>query len=359
MGKMSSVDGWSRVAPLLVLAFCAENAFGQRAQSISPHGDIREGLACEACHSGSQWTPLRADLLFDHGVVAGFALLGAHASTDCASCHGDLRFDRFERVGTDCSACHEDVHLASVVQSCERCHSATSFNNVDGLSIHAETNFPLAGTHLLLTCASCHADDTGGAFSLLDTGCYSCHEDDYTLSRTLDHEANSLSTECVTCHNELSWRVVRFEHLTVSSGFALLGAHELVPCEACHTVPDLTPRFMPTSDQDCYSCHAADYESEHAGSGFSQTCTTCHDVNSWEGSLLEHDNLYFPIYRGEHRGEWDSCQTCHVSPLNYAIFSCIDCHEHSESRMDSEHRNRPGYSWDSLACYSCHPDGRE
>ena len=50
---------------------------------------------------------------------------------------------------------------------------------------------------------------------------------------------------------------------------------------------------------------------------------------------------------------------CHLRPDNFAFFSCIDCHEHRKSEMDNKHDEVPGYVWESEACLSCHPDGRE
>ncbi|MEZ5289426.1 MAG: hypothetical protein R2712_32415, partial [Vicinamibacterales bacterium] len=64
-------------------------------------------------------------------------------------------------------------------------------------------------------------------------------------------------------------------------------------------------------------------------------------------------NHRFPITSGPHR---QSCSTCHQTSTQ--SFTCLVCHEHSQSRMDSEHRGRSGYRYDSLACYSCHPNGR-
>ena len=68
---------------------------------------------------------------------------------------------------------------------------------------------------------------------------------------------------------------------------------------------------------------------------------------------------YFPIYSGSHRGEWEGCIECHTQQENYTVFSCIDCHEHNKSDMDKEHREENGYSYNSMACFICHPDGQE
>ncbi|HEY7471110.1 MAG TPA: hypothetical protein VIE68_02060, partial [Gemmatimonadota bacterium] len=59
-----------------------------------------------------------------------------------------------------------------------------------------------------------------------------------------------------------------------------------------------------------------------------------------------------------HDNEWDTCQTCHVSPGNFSVFSCLNCHEHNQAEMDDKHDEVGGYAYDSARCYDCHPDGR-
>src|SRR5690606_15999160 len=107
---------------------------------------------------------------------------------------------------------------------------------------------------------------------------------------------------------------------------------------------------------DCYACHADDYQQAHAG--FPTTCLDCHEPNTWDGAQFEHDQ-YFPIYSGKHEGEWSSCQTCHIQPGNFSVFSCITCHEHNREDMDDAHEDVGGYVYDSQACFSCHPDGED
>jgi len=46
-----------------------------------------------------------------------------------------------------------------------------------------------------------------------------------------------------------------------------------------------------------------------------------------------------------------------VVPSNYSVFDCTGCHEHRRSAMDSEHHDVPGYTYESHACYTCHPTG--
>ncbi len=135
--------------------------------------------------------------------------------------------------------------------------------------------------------------------------------------------------------------------------FALVGTHAQQACAACHknNVYKGTPR-------DCVGCHRTDYDRttspSHAAAGFPTTCESCHratDASFNQGTF----NHKFPIASGRHNAP---CATCHTSPGTFQVFSCLTCHEHSQAAMDSEHRNRNGYRYDSLACYSCHPNGR-
>ncbi|HOY04923.1 MAG TPA: hypothetical protein PLO67_05950, partial [Saprospiraceae bacterium] len=84
----------------------------------------------------------------------------------------------------------------------------------------------------------------------------------------------------------------------------------------------------------------------------------CHTTSAWTPSNWNHDQQYFPIYSGNHDGEWDDCIECHTTPNNYALFSCITCHEHSnQSQVNNDHDEVSGYQYTSTACYSCHPNG--
>lgn len=84
----------------------------------------------------------------------------------------------------------------------------------------------------------------------------------------------------------------------------------------------------------------------------------CHTESAWVPSSFDHDQDYFPIYSGRHNNKWDLCSECHLNSANYAVFSCIDCHEHSnQTQVNGHHNGVGGYSYNSIACYSCHPNG--
>src|ERR1035438_3465133 len=47
----------------------------------------------------------------------------------------------------------------------------------------------------------------------------------------------------------------------------------------------------------------------------------------------------FPIYSGNHNGKWTACSDCHTNSSNYAVFTCIACHQHSnQTQVTSDHQ---------------------
>ena len=113
----------------------------------------------------------------------------------------------------------------------------------------------------------------------------------------------------------------------------------------------------------CVGCHQSDYDQTtnppHASAQFSTDCSLCHTETVWIPSTFDHDGQYFPIYSGNHNGEWELCSDCHTTPGNYSAFSCIDCHDHNKANMDEEHSDVSDYVYNSIACLDCHPNGSE
>jgi hypothetical protein len=129
--------------------------------------------------------------------------------------------------------------------------------------------------------------------------------------------------------------------------------HATQPCVACHI--NNVYAGTPTT---CVGCHLAQYQQttnpNHIAAGFPTTCETCHKATdtSWTQGTFIH--TWFPIVSGHHGGH--PCSACHTNPNNYLVFSClVGCHP--KGQTDSHHQGRPGYVYDSNACYSCHPNG--
>jgi len=165
--------------------------------------------------------------------------------------------------------------------------------------------------------------------------------------------AAGFPTACESCHRstDASWSSgAGFNH---NNFFPLVGVHATQACAVCHqnNVYDGTPR-------DCVGCHRDDYDRtrnpNHAASGFPTACDSCHrnTDTSWDQGRFVHS--WFPITSGPHANR--PCSACHTNTASYAVFTCLTCHERSET--DREHREENGYRYDSPACYACHPNGK-
>jgi hypothetical protein len=314
---------------------------------------IAAGIAtdCENCHETSAWVPSS----FDHASTTGFELTGGHSGRTCADCHQGTT----SNANPECISCHQENynnaenHLASnYPYDCLQCHSVNSWEDAD--FDHNATNFPLTGAHIATECAACHTDGYAGTSML----CSACHQSDYDQSVNPNHASLGLATSCDECHaTNPGWEPALFPNH--NDYYALNGAHATVAenCFLCHE-----GNYTNTPNS-CYSCHASNYNNttdpSHSAAQFPTDCQSCHTESVWSQSTFDHDGQYFPIYSGEHRGEWNSCSDCHTQPTNFAVFSCITCHEHNQAEMDSKHSDVSGYSYNSASCLACHPNGSE
>jgi predicted CXXCH cytochrome family protein len=154
---------------------------------LNPHGeeftDAGGVTRCAECHNTTDW-----DLAaFDHSQT-GFPLTGAHAGTECTTCHAretlaDGRVvRRFTGLSTACASCHgaDDPHEGQFEdQACDACHDTQAFTiaHFD----HGRTRFPLDGAHESVPCASCHRPEPAPdgtvfvRFKPLGTACADCH----------------------------------------------------------------------------------------------------------------------------------------------------------------------------------------
>lgn len=315
---------------------------------------------CTDCHSTAGWGSSK----FDHTAASGgFALLGAHSTLRCSSCHETPSFkSKFPAASDqDCYTCHTNDYNRAHGNSgfpttCTDCHNVKSWGDAHFDHAAVSNGFELLGSHKKLECSSCHELPSYKTKfpAKSDQDCYTCHTADYNRA----HGSSGFPTTCTDCHNVNTWGDAEFDHAAVSNGFELLGAHKNIQCTSCHVLPSYDVKFHPANDQDCYSCHETDYQNAHSGTGFATTCTDCHSIDTWDNATFkDHDSQFFPIYSGTHRGTWTSCQTCHSDPSNYKTFTCLSCHAHDKSTTDAHHTEVSGYSYVSTACYSCHPSG--
>lgn len=321
------------------------------------HEDVHRaqmGADCTSCHGESSWRPEGQIALH---AATRLPLAGAHAALQCWACHEGAAVGNFRNADPQCASCHLDDYQATTDPD------------------HATAGYPT-------TCQDCHgfvAFDQAAIFSHagINSGCADCHLDDYQRTTDPDHEAEAFPTSCEDCHASFStWRGARFTHAGITTN-----------CVSCHLAdyqgtsdPDHEVQQFSTSCEDCHAsfstwngasfshvgitancvgCHLGDYQAStdprHSSAGFAQTCESCHtSTTTWDGA--RYNAHQFPIYSGAHRNM--DCTQCHLSNTNYAAFSCTHCHEHNQSSMNSEHQGENGYSWQSSACYQCHPDGR-
>ena len=340
------------MSPLVAVAAATRGTAAAR--PANPHGKFRG--ECGDCHAATAWKPAKISAKFDHAKF-GFPLEGAHAAASCMSCHASLDFTQEKQV---CVSCHQDVHRGEFGDDCARCHTARSFIDRAGMMrAHQVSHFPLTGAHAVIDCEDCHRPVAGGQPRYVGqpAECESCHLADYKAAKSPDHVAGGFPLECVNCHSTLTWRGARFDH--AFTGFPLTGAHRPLPCASCHvngTYQGLNPA--------CASCHQGDYDATtnpaHAALGFSTQCQTCHNTTAWAGATFDHDTQNFPIYSGVHAGKWADCATCHTNSTNFTQFTCFSCHPHSDqAKTDENHSSVGGYSYNSQACYTCHPRGRK
>lgn len=284
------------------------------------------GTDCLACHDGVD----QYGKNFNHNSFP-FQLIGKHAEATCTNCHLDARtVGDLQSVPQDCYSCHfqDDEHAGAFGTNCGICHSAQGWEpaNFD----HTLSAFKLEGEHAGVACEDCHINNV---FKGTPSDCYSCHQKD-------DEHGGGFGTQCETCHTPSSWDDASVDHNQFA--FKLEGEHAEVSCEDCHV-----NNVFKGTPSDCYSCHQKD--DEHGGQ-FGTDCSACHTPSGWSDVSMDHT---FPLDHGE-RGNV-SCATCH--PTNYTTYTCYGCHEHTESRIISKHREE-GIS-DFQDCVKCHADGRE
>ncbi len=319
-----------------------------------PHKGVL-GDDCAACHSATRWT----EVTFDHSVV-GFSLTGAHSSVECSVCHVD---GTTSPVPTTCAGCHsqDNAHGGRLGQECEACHATSDWKDVH--FDHRQTGFTLTGAHLEVACNNCHVN---GETAPVPTTCVGCHKQD-------DAHQGHLGSDCAACHVTISWAKVDlngFDHRL--TGFDLIGSHQGLACDTCHTSGNWTEL-----SQSCIACHRSD--DAHNGQ-FGTNCSLCHNPTRWSDASFDHGKSTGFALMGPHQSL--ACQSCHTngqwSGLSQTCYSCHkadDAHNgsfgtdcslcHNPKRWSDasfDHATVTGFalkgSHTSLACNSCHTNGK-
>ena len=328
-------------------------------QCVNCHADMHNmsvGSDCARCHSPQSWIVDNIPELHER---SGFPLVGSHSTPNCTECHISETSLRFNPIGNDCVNCHRDEYVATTnpnhekvgySTNCIECHDP--FSTQWNAQLVSHDFFPLEMGHDNLACAKCHLTSN---YSDASPECVSCHMDNYTATTNPNHQSANFSTNCADCHNIGAWSPSSFDHNTV---YPLKDAHKKVEsnCVLCHA------QGYSNTPTTCVGCHLPDYNAttnpDHTDAQFPTDCAQCHTEIAWKPANFNHDGMYFPIYSGKHKGKWNACSECHTVSGNYGVFSCINCHEHNnQTEVNNDHKGVNGYSYDSNACYSCHPNG--
>ena len=224
--------------------------------------------------------------------------------------------------------------------TCDSCHSTSGWRPAR----FDHTTFALTGAHATASCARCHPNNR---YTGTPRDCFSCHQAQYNAVANPNHVTMAFPTNCDSCHTTSAWRPAQFAH----TNWPLTGAHTTTSCARCHP----NSRYTGTP-RDCYSCHQARYNAtttpNHQQVSYPTTCESCHTTTAWQPANFNHT---FPIRTGNHAV---ACTVCHNQPTNFPLYTCLVCHEHSQSSMNSHHSQVSGYSYVSTECVRCHPNGR-
>ncbi len=294
------------------------------------------------------WLALGSPVAMAQGfeaVMTPGALSKAHAKyeNDCAQCH--VKFNR-QAQDKRCLDCHKETradvdahtgyHGKMKPQDCHECHSEHKGPDVRLYTLdkklfdHSITDFPLKAKHQKVECEKCHL--VGKLYRQAPTTCVACHQKD-------DKHKGSLGTTCADCHEEGSWKTVRFDH--AKTKFALSGKHADTKCEACH----LKGVYRDTP-KNCFACHQKDDSNKGHKGQFGEKCESCHGVKAWKPSVFNHDLDTKYVLNGKHR--LTKCTACHLAPLYKEKTSreCYACHSKDDKHKDSLGRD----------CAKCHAE---
>lgn len=320
-----------------------------------PHGGT-VGELCESCHTVEAWRPAGG---FDHATTR-FPLTGGHREVGCAECHREAAREEspsFAVAGLACRDCHRDPHDGRFGGACADCHSTAGWRSVelDGFD-HERTRYPLRGRHRTVACEQCHRPGVprrGLAFG----ACSDCHRDPHDGQFRNRPDGG----RCDSCHDLEGFVPSGFgmtQHQ--ESSFPLTGAHQAVPCLACHQealarlpAPGPGGRFR-FADTDCITCHGDPHRGEADRFVVAEGCTTCHDVDAWSRIAFDHGRTDFPL-AGRHEGL--ECRSCHPTVdvggpqerirMRDLATECAACHADPHGGQFAEPDGR-------TACERCH-----
>jgi len=286
--------------------------------------------------------------------------------SNCTQCH-----ELGEKVTNQkCLECHTEIkslmnknrglHANSQVerQDCIKCHSEHHGKKFDMIRFdevnfdHTTAGYTLEGAHKQVDCRECHTSENIANAEIrkredtylgLDTKCLSCHA---------DYHQDTMSNDCLSCHNmDAFLPVVDFNH--GQTDFKLLGQHSTVDCKECHKVTVKNGKefqqFTGMPFEDCKACHNDPHKNQLPGN-----CAQCHTETSFSTFVgkgnFSHNRTGFKL-NGAHKKA--DCFSCHAtSNSSLQVFqdkivanenNCVSCH-------NDPHENK--YGQDCAKCHS-------
>ncbi len=323
-------------------------------------------IKCHSEHNGREFVPILWEVNvneFDHR-KAGYPLEGGHARLECKRCHSPEHMTPDSRKGIrvrdlrrtflglkrECATCHQDEHRGQVGVECGKCHTFTKWKDVSRFD-HSTAKFPLTGSHSKTPCAKCHKEEPSADRAkprVRYTGipfvrCQDCHQDPHK---------GTLSANCGSCHNDLSWKSLRnvaqsFDHSKTK--YPLVGKHLEVGCAKCHHGANFK---VPVPHELCKTCHQDVHSGQFAALADKGECASCHKVEGWKPStftVAAHSRSAYPL-AGKHAAV--ACDKCHrpagkATQYKVKFQACLDCHTdvHKGQFAAAPHKNR---------CEDCH-----
>ncbi|MDH5607005.1 MAG: cytochrome c3 family protein [Anaerolineae bacterium] len=317
------------------------------------------GNDCRACHDGMGTHAQN----FDH-FSAEFHLIGKHTALACKDCHsGAHSLAEMGSLKPSCVNCHLDVnpHGQLYGKKCGLCHTPEDW---------AQANFEHP-VDVSENCVKCHQEDAPPEH--FDGQCSLCHSVlsweqaffDHSSGKAVDCNAchkkdkprNHFAGQCSACHSNTTWENAKFNHNVVNASNCTACHDNEKPknhfggqCSACHNTDTWKgAKFNHAGFTNCSGCHNPNKPKNH----YSGQCSACHNTSSWKAVVHKHT---FPI---NHEGANGQCSKCHNlgAAKPYANYTCYNCHEHSPSKVEKEHRKEGIKNFDN--CIRCHWDGRE
>lgn len=339
------------------------------------------GIACEACHSASNFRSFGATPM-NHAPTGSIACATCHeagkswfgittvtrptrashpATGDCGQCHTSttsfavaIQLPANHIPTTQaCTLCHTNpgnykvftMNHQGITGNCSQCHGA-------GLRFVNGVPKPIPATHIPtsnIPCESCHA-----ATAVT------------TWAGTRTNHAAVAALTCMTCHEAgKSWYGVAITTRPLTATHPRTG-----DCNACHTTtsfkgPAKPANHIPTTLA-CSVCHTTnDYSvAKMDHQGINNNCALCHGPNlSFAGVVPVAPPAKHIPYTGV------ACEACHA-PTNFTTFSktkmvhaavtqmkCTTCHETGMSWFGVQVETRPrnhhaGQECNNSGCHS-------